>query len=250
MSNNDNWTPEWSDVKIALGLLSRIPVGNQSEKLKSRGPNQLWAFPVVGVLLGILACCIAELGIFLNLNNLAIGFLIVASTAITTGAMHFDGLADTLDGIWGGWSISQRLAIMKDSHIGVYGVVGLIVSVGLQAALYGQIIKESVWPIIGIMAISRAVMVPMLAFLKNPRSEGLSSDVGQPKLQTVFLAMTLGIIASISSGAWIALGGAILAACTVGAIARNKIGGQTGDILGATQQTAEVFALICVATFI
>ena len=140
MSNNDNWTPEWSDVKIALGLLSRIPVGNQSEKLKSRGPNQLWAFPVVGVLLGILACCIAQLGIFLNLNNLAIGFLIVASSAITTGAMHFDGLADTLDGIWGGWSISQRLAIMKDSHIGVYGVVGLIVSVGLQAALYLSLI--------------------------------------------------------------------------------------------------------------
>ena len=94
---------------------------------------------------------------------------------------------------------------MKDSHIGVYGVVGLIVSVGLQAALYGQIIQESVWPIIGIMAISRAVMVPMMALLKNPRSAGLSSDVGQPKLQTVFLAMTLGIIASTSSGAWIAI---------------------------------------------
>jgi adenosylcobinamide-GDP ribazoletransferase len=161
--------------------------------------------------------------------------------------MHYDGLADTLDGLWGGWTPSQRLEIMKDSHIGVYGVIGLVISVGLQATLYGQIIQQSIWPIIGIMTISRAVMVPVMGFLKNPQTSGLSSQVGQPKIQTIFMAMALGIIVSLLTESWAAIGGAILAAFMIAKIAKSKIGGQTGDILGATQQLAEVSALVCVA---
>lgn len=247
MSNHDNWIPEWTDLKIAISLLSRIPVRNENEQLQARSPNQAWAFPIVGILVGFFSCCLAWIGLLLELNNFAVGFLIVTGAALVTGAMHYDGLADTLDGLWGGWTPSQRLKIMKDSHIGVYGVIGLVISVGLQAALYGQIIQQSIWPIIGIMTISRAVMVPVMGFLENPRTSGLSSQVGQPKIQTIFMAMALGIIVSLLTEAWAAIGGAILAAFTIAKIAKSKIGGQTGDILGATQQLAEVSALVCVA---
>ena len=250
MSNHDNWIPEWSDLKIAISLLSRIPLGNETQHLTSRGPNHLWAFPIVEILIGIICCCLGWIGLLLQLNNFATGFLIVMAAAITTGAMHYDGLADTLDGLWGGWSAPQRLEIMKDSHIGVYGVIGLVISTGLQAALYGQIIQQSIWPIIGIMTISRAVMVPVMGFLENSRSSGLSSEVGKPKLQTIILAMTLGITIAFLSGAWAAIGGSILAAWAVSKIAKNKIGGQTGDILGATQQLSEVSALICVTALL
>ena len=250
MSNHDNWIPEWSDLKIAISLLSRIPLHNEAQHLISRGPNHLWAFPIVGTLIGFICCCLGYIGLLLQLNNLAVGFLIVMGAVITTGAMHYDGLADTLDGLWGGWSADQRLDIMKDSHIGVYGVIGLVLSAGLQAALYGQIIQQSIWPIIGIMTISRAVMVPVMGFLENSRSSGLSSQVGKPKLQTIILAMTLGITIALLTDAWAAIGGAILATWTIGKIAKNKIGGQTGDILGATQQLSEVSALICVAAFL
>ena len=250
MSNHDNWIPEWSDLKIAISLLSRIPLHNEAQHLISRGPNHLWAFPIVGTVIGFICCCLGYIGLLLQLNNLAVGFLIVMGAAITTGAMHYDGLADTLDGLWGGWSADQRLDIMKDSHIGVYGVIGLVISAGLQAALYGQIIQQSIWPIIGIMTISRAVMVPVMGFLENSRSSGLSSQVGKPKLQTIILAMTLGITIALLTDAWAAIGGAILAAWTIGKIAKNKIGGQTGDILGATQQLSEVSALICVAALL
>lgn len=250
MSNHDNWIPEWSDLKIAISLLSRIPLRNETQHLISRGPNHLWAFPIVGILIGFICCCLGWIGLLLQLNSFAIGFLIVTAAAITTGAMHYDGLADTLDGLWGGWSAPQRLEIMKDSHIGVYGVIGLVISTGLQAALYGQIIQQSIWPIIGIMTISRAVMVPVMGFLENSRSSGLSSQVGKPKLQTIILAMTLGITIALLTGAWAAIGGAILAACAIGKIAKNKIGGQTGDILGATQQLSEVAALICIAALL
>ena len=216
MSNHDNWIPEWSDLKIAISLLSRIPLRNETQHLISRGPNHLWAFPIVGILIGFICCCLGWIGLLL----------------------------------WGGWSAPQRLEIMKDSHIGVYGVIGLVISTGLQAALYGQIIQQSIWPIIGIMTISRAVMVPVMGFLENSRSSGLSSQVGRPKLQTITLAMTLGITIALLTGAWAAIGGAILAAWAVGKIAKNKIGGQTGDILGATQQLSEVTALICIAALL
>jgi adenosylcobinamide-GDP ribazoletransferase len=250
MSNHDNWVPEWSDLKIAISLLSRIPLHNDTQHLLSRGPNHLWAFPIVGILIGFICCFLVWISVLLQLDNFAIGFLIVTAAAITTGAMHYDGLADTLDGLWGGWSAPQRLEIMKDSHIGVYGVLGLVISAGLQAALYGQIIQQSIWPIIGIMTISRAVMVPVMGFLENSRSSGLSSQVGKPKLQTIILAMTLGVTIALLTGAWAAIAGAVLAACAVGKIAKNKIGGQTGDILGATQQLSEVSALICVAALL
>jgi adenosylcobinamide-GDP ribazoletransferase len=93
-------------------------------------------------------------------------------------------------------------------------------------------------------------MVPVMGVLENSRSSGLSSQVGKPKLQTIILAMTLGITIALLTGAWAAIGGAILAAWAVGKIAKNKIGGQTGDILGATQQLSEVSALICVTALL
>jgi adenosylcobinamide-GDP ribazoletransferase len=186
----------------------------------------------------------------LGLPSLAIGLLVVGTTAWVTGAMHYDGLADSLDGLWGGWSPKQRLDIMKDSHIGVYGVVGLTCILGLQATLYGQLAAQSLWPILGVMALSRAMMVPLMTALPNARGTGLSASVGRPAPQTASLALALGAAVAALSGAWPALIGAPLGAWAVAAIAKRKIGGQTGDILGACQQCAETCALICLVAFL
>ena len=163
--------------------------------------------------------------------------------------MHYDGLADSLDGLWGGWSQKQRLDIMKDSHIGVYGVVGLTCILGLQAALYGQLAAQSLWPILGVMALSRAMMVPLMT-APNARGTGLSASVGRPAPQTAILAVALGGAIAALSGALPALIGAPLGALAVAIIAKRKIGGQTGDILGACQQCAETCALICLVAFL
>ena len=192
----------------------------------------------------------AWIGLALDLNTLAVGMLIVGSVAFVSGAMHQDGLADTLDGVWGGWSRMQRLKIMKDSHIGTYGVLGLVTMVSLQATLYGQLIQQTILPIIGIMAMSRAVMVPVMAILPNARGSGLSSHVGRPKIGTAWLAMGLGAILAIVTGAWAAILGASIAAIIVALIANQKIEGQTGDILGATQQLAELTSLFFVVALL
>ena len=246
MSNNDTWRPQWADIPAAIGLLSRIPVRVDEAWAKERGPQQCWAFGLVGLVLGLVSSICAWIGLALDLNPLAVGILIVASVTFVSGAMHQDGLADTLDGFWGGWTRMQRLEIMKDSHIGAYGVLGLVIVVGLQAALYGQLIQKTILPIIGIMVMSRAVMVPVMAILPNARGSGLSSQIGRPKIVTAWLAMGLGSILAIVTGAWAAILGASIAAIIVALIANQKIKGQTGDILGATQQTAELTSLLFV----
>ena len=250
MSNSDTWFPKWDDIPAAIGLLSRLPVRVDTQQAQARGAHPSWAYGLAGALLGALAALAAWAGLVLGLPSLAIGLLVVGTTAWVTGAMHYDGLADSLDGLWGGWSPKQRLDIMKDSHIGVYGVVGLTCILGLQATLYGQLAAQSLWPILGVMALSRAMMVPLMTALPNARGKGLSASVGRPAPQTAILAVALGGAIAALSGAWPALIGAPLGALAVAIIAKRKIGGQTGDILGACQQCAETCALICLVAFL
>ena len=246
MSNSDTWQPQWADILASIGLLSRLPVRIDANWVETRGANQCWAYALAGVLVGAITILVASLSMMLHLPDLAIGFIIVATTAYVTGAIHYDGLADSLDGLWGGWTQAQRLDIMKDSHIGVYGVIGVVCLVGLQATLYGHIVTETIWPVLGVMAMSRAVMVPVMTWLKNAKTSGLSAQVGRPSVATAILALIVGTCVALLSGAWPAIFGSIIAALAVGKIAKHKIGGQTGDILGAIQQLAEVCSLIFV----
>lgn len=250
MSNRDTWQPEVNDIPAALGLLTRIPVQVDSAWAADRGPAQAWAYPLAGVALGIIAVigawCLGGLG----LSPLAIGIMVVGFTAFITGAMHEDGLADTCDGLWGGWTAAQRLEIMKDSRVGVYGVVGLVTILGIKAVLYGQILETSIWPILGVMAASRAAMVPVMAYLPHARTNGLSHQVGQPSQQTAWLALAIGGLALLITGGWFAIVLVPLVAWGVAVVARSKINGQTGDILGATQQLSEVAALIGVVIWL
>jgi len=182
MFNSDTWFPKWGDIPAAIGLLSRLPLRVDTQQALARGAHPSWAFGLAGAVIGALAALVAWMGLMLGLPSLAIGLLVVGTTAWVTGAIHHDGLADSFDGLWGGWNPKQRLEIMKDSHIGVYGVVGLICALGLQAALYGQLATQNLWPILGVMALSRAMMVPLMTALPNARGKGLSArSVDQPR---------------------------------------------------------------------
>ncbi|MCL4143386.1 UNVERIFIED_CONTAM: hypothetical protein GTU68_038383, partial [Idotea baltica] len=166
--------------------------------------------------------------------------LTLATLIITTGAMHEDGLADSADGLWGGWTPARRLEIMKDSNIGAYGVIALILSLGLRwQALTLLIVVDALAPALIVTAVvSRAAMVPVMTYLPNARTTGLSHTVGKPTSKTALIACGLAaIIALIFLGfgaLWLYFA-AVLTTVTCAAIARAKIKGQTGDILGATQ---------------
>jgi len=174
---------------------------------------------------------------------------VIATLVIITGAMHEDGLADSADGLWGGWEKDRRLEIMKDSRIGAYGVLALVLSLGLRwVALAAVTEAGALWPVvIGTAALSRAAMVGVMHALPNARTDGLSRSVGRPPRAAALVASGIGgavwLLLSASGGPLFA---AIIAAAACGLIAKAKIGGQTGDTLGATQQITEIVVLLAV----
>jgi len=244
-----------ADIPAALGLLSRLPVRIDFDAAQSRDPKAAWAYPVAGGLLALIAASLAQIALFAGLPNPIVAALALACMAITTGAMHEDGLADSADGLWGGWDKAQRLDIMKDSHIGTYGVIALILSLLLRwQALTVIIDAGALWPaLIATAMISRAVMVPVMSMLPHARNAGLSHRVGQPPQSAALAAIAVATLATLMLLHGASLAVLVIAAFTAIAcarIAQAKIGGQTGDILGATQQITDIAALTTLAALL
>ncbi|MBT8154213.1 adenosylcobinamide-GDP ribazoletransferase [Epibacterium ulvae] len=237
------------DIALSLLLLTRLPVPKVPDSDLDRQAQSAWAFPVVGLIIGGFATLT-----ILILQHLGQPDVVCAGLALTlciffTGAMHEDGLADTVDGFWGGYTKERRLEIMKDSHIGTYGVLALILSLGLRWMTLATLIATiGAWVMIPIAALSRAAMPVLMISLPNARDHGLSHHVGTPSRRPA--ALGLGIAMSV---AWTTLGvGAALVCVVVGALGlfglyhliKCKIGGRTGDTLGAAQQLAEILCLL------
>ena len=239
------------DIRAALGLLTRLPL-RLSEVDLARGAAAAWAYPLAGLVVGILAALVALGAGWLGLTPAISAGLALASMVIVTGALHEDGLADSADGLWGGWDPVRRLEIMKDSHIGSYGVIALILSLGVRwlalASLAGQSGPGSLITALVLGAtLSRAPMVVVMSALPHARRGGLSVRVGRPHRASAALAVAVacavGLVFLGLALAWVIV---VLTVTTfaIVLIAKAKINGQTGDILGATQQISEV-AILC-----
>lgn len=239
----------WGDIPAALGLLTRLPVRVDTAAAMERGARAAWAWPLAGLAVALIAGLAGVLALRLGLTPALAAGLALAVQIIVTGAMHEDGLADSADGLWGGWDKIGRLEIMRDSRIGTYGVLALILSIGLRwAALQMLISFGLLWPAVIVSAmVSRLPMVALMHSLPPARPGGLGHSVGTPPRKTVVLAtgLALGVTLLLVGP------GALAVALTVGAvslgwanIAMAKIGGQTGDILGASQQLAEITVLL------
>ena len=237
------------DFGAALGLLTRLPIRVDGTWAAARGARAAWAWPLVGLTLALMAGLAGTIANALGLPPTLTAALILALTITLTGAMHEDGLADSFDGLWGGWDRARRLAIMKDSHIGTYGVIGLCLTLLIRwQALVWLLREDLLWAgLIGTAMLSRAAMVGVMWALPAARATGLGHGVGRPQGQTTALALSIAtltvfLLPGLPAFAMLLVGTGV----TLGwaAIARAKIGGQTGDILGATQQLTEVALLL------
>jgi adenosylcobinamide-GDP ribazoletransferase len=246
--------PRWrdiaepADIARALGLLTRLPVPVDGPAAMARGARAAWAWPLAGAILALIAGGVGATALWWGVTAPIAAGLILATQIILTGALHEDGLADSADGLWGGHTRDRRLEIMKDSRIGTFGVLALILSVGLRwVALSALIIGGIPWAaLIGVAMLSRWPMVALMAALPPARPGGLSAAVGRPPAPTVWLAGALAILGLILLG-WSALPVALAVlglTALIAAVAQSRIGGQTGDILGASQQVTETAALI------
>jgi adenosylcobinamide-GDP ribazoletransferase len=232
------------DLLSALALLTRLPLPNH----RGTGAASAWAWPLVGAVLGALAAGVASLGMWLGLTPSVVAVAVLAVLVMLTGGLHEDGLSDTADGLFGGWTRERRLEIMKDSRVGSYGVLALVlVTLARWSALVALLVHGGhCAALVAAGAVSRAPMALIMALLPNARGEGLSHATGRPSLTAAWIGIGLaGAIAGLLLG-WSALaivGAALGAGVLVSIVALRRIGGQTGDILGASQQLAEVACL-------
>lgn len=235
------------DFPLALALLTRLPVHVSGF---DRTAQAAWAFPLVGLVIGGVAgftgLMANSLGLPSPINALISLFVLV----FLTGAIHEDGVADSADGLWGGWDAARRLEIMKDSHIGSYGVLALLFSFAARwAALWllfdlGQGVGFAA--ILSGAVASRAMMPALMAALPNARASGLSHSTGRPSATTAAVGICIALLLSVLLLGWVGLWAVIcggLAAIAIAFLASKKIGGQTGDILGAAQQLSEIAVL-------
>ena len=238
-----------SDIASALTFLTRLPL--KVETSCEGFACQSWAWPFVGALVGAVAGGVAWLLAFMSVPFGVAAFLALLLLVLLTGSLHEDGLADTADGLWGGSNAADRLAIMKDSRIGVFGAVALCMSLfgrwlGLEAIGPTDVLPA----LIAACAVSRTAMLVAMYMLPAAKKDGLGYAAGSPDFRVVAVGTGLATLIAVSTVGWMAvplLAISGLAAVPVCWLAHRKVGGHTGDILGATQQCSELAALMFLA---
>ncbi|MFU8883032.1 MAG: adenosylcobinamide-GDP ribazoletransferase [Rhodobacterales bacterium] len=247
MEHSDISLTRWRDISAGFALLTRLPL-RASDAALARGARAAWGWPLIGAVLGALAGVAAVILLGLGLPAPLAAGVCLAMLALMTGALHEDGLADTADGFWGGWEAARRLEIMKDSHIGSYGVIALILSLGLRWMALALLFDAGLAlpALIAAGALSRAVMPALMHALPAARPGGLSRSVGHVPFDTAVLAVALAVVLGLLGLGLVALPLAVMAGLAglgMGWLAQAKIGGQTGDVLGAAQQVSEIVVL-------
>ncbi len=243
----------WADVKVALALLTRLPMGPRGGAEAPDIARAGRVMPLVGALIGLVGAAAFWLSSGLGLPPLVSGLVAVAATILFTGAFHEDGLADTADGLGAAAEGARRLEIMRDSRTGAYGALALILSVGLRAAALAAIAAPGAVAValISAHALARALPPAVMAWAPLARSDGLAAGAGRPEPAQAWFALGLGALIALLlldfGTAVAAMAVAGLAAGALVLLARARIGGYTGDVLGAIEQVGEVAVLLAAA---
>lgn len=215
-----------------------------------------WATPLAGAIIGGVGAGVVLIAMILRLPNLVAAACAVGALVLATGALHEDGLADVADGFGGGATREQKLSIMRDSRLGAYGALALCLSVLLRVVALGAALDRGTFyaasAIIAAAALSRAVGLIPLVKLLPARSDGAGSSAATPSPSAMRSALYIGgAIALLPALAGATISQTVVAemaaaACALGVskLAERQIGGYTGDVLGATQQVAEIAVLV------
>jgi adenosylcobinamide-GDP ribazoletransferase len=250
----DDWA-SWlgertGEVSTSILFLTRLPLHRIPPIGGIAVAQSVWAFPLVGVIVGLVSALLYALAHTLGLPPWPAAALAVAATLAATGCLHEDGLADTADGFGGGDTTDRKLEIMRDSGIGTYGVCALALSLLLRVGALASIAEPGAVAaaLIAAHSAARATMPVMMFFVAPARRDGLSFAAGQPSavrvviatvLAAFILAISLGPASMIVSVLALAIVIVIMAGLSVG-----QIGGQTGDVIGAFEQVSEMVILL------
>ncbi|WGD30555.1 adenosylcobinamide-GDP ribazoletransferase [Ancylobacter sp. WKF20] len=251
-------------LPAALRFLSRLPVPRLPFEPAQDGPPDLDrlapAFPLAGALIGLTGALTALTFALIGLPSLVVATLTVMVLVIVAGGLHEDGLADVADGL-GGMTVARRLEIMRDSRLGSFGVLALILAVTLRVvtlqALMDIDILATAAALLAAGAVGRLAPVLMLAALPPARPEGLGHGAGRPSAPARWKAGGLALVIAALTvipgfGAGALAGGLVLGFLGFSALARlarAQFGGQTGDVAGAAALLVEIAFLLGLLIF-
>lgn len=235
----------------ALRFLTILPVpgswGTAEEDLARSVP---W-FPVVGLLLGAAAAVIAWALALVAPPTVAAAAIVIVLLSFS-GCLHLDGLSDTADGLLSSRSRERILEIMKDSHVGAMGVVAIFCVLLLKFASLASLPAKAFWPAVLLMPLSgRCALVLHMAILPYARPEGLGMVFYRRRPRWAAVGATV-VLAATAFAVFGSLGLAIWAACVAVTLAFSvyvyrKIGGATGDTLGAVCEIIEIVPALTLA---
>ncbi|WP_409523860.1 adenosylcobinamide-GDP ribazoletransferase [Nitrincola sp. MINF-07-Sa-05] len=240
---------EWQAFWLALGFLTRIPMLVRIDYSQSLMNQSSVYFPLVGLLLGA-----TYTGLYLLLSqlwSLPVCLLLVLIFHLwITGAFHEDGLADSIDALGGGYTVEKRLSIMKDSRIGTYGSVALILALGLKLALWlsidGLLIAFLIVP-----AIARFTPLLLMHFMRyvtdpdSSRSKPVAESFSGSRLLLAGLFCLL--LSLLTQTLFWSLLAVAATALIWGFYLQRQLGGYTGDTLGASVILTELVLLLLLA---
>jgi adenosylcobinamide-GDP ribazoletransferase len=232
----------------AATLLTRIPLGRRVHVDGVDVARSLAWLPLVGTVLGGGIALAARL-LEGRLDDGPAAVLIVAVWAIATGAIHLDGLADSADALGGG-DRERRLAIMRDSQIGSFGALALVLVVVLKIALVAAVLARGhhLW-LIAIPACGRVAASGLSAVLPYARDEGTGAALVSAgrRRERLAVALATALVVALACArlrGLLAVAAAVVVAVAVGRLALRRVGGVTGDILGAAIELGECAALV------
>ena len=243
-------------IVAAVRLLTRVPVPSRIATTRADMRRSLRYLPLVGAMIGVLAfLMMAIFGGALLPWSVSI-FVLIAITILLTGALHEDGLADTADGIGGGHTRERALEIMRDSRIGTYGVLALVLVIGMKAATLVALADVATgFLILSAYTVSRASIVVAMWRVRPARADGLGAVFSDgPGFGSVLVALATSAVPLIYLAnvlgwqtAVAALGGAGIGHVAARLFYQPKLGGYTGDTLGAVQQVTELAMYLAAA---
>jgi adenosylcobinamide-GDP ribazoletransferase len=245
----------WDEFRLAAAFLTRLPLGPRTLGDDTPLAQAGWAFPLVGVVVGLLGGLAYAVAAWLNIPVLPSALIAVGATILVTGGIHEDGLADTADGFAGGADREEKLAIMRDSRIGSFGVLALIFSIGLRSAALAAIGDGGrvAAALAASHAVGRGFLPLVLRALEPAREDGLGVKAGRPEPTVAWLSagfvVLIALIALDFTPGLVAVAAAAVVMVLRAGVAQRQIGGYTGDVLGALEQGGEVVVLLVAAAW-
>ncbi len=237
----------------AMRTLTRLPVSGRGVTDES---DSFFSFPVAGALIGGIVAVLAWLTGGLAGWPAGAGAIGVLASAWITGGLHMDGLGDSVDALYGGQTSQRRLEIMKDVHMGAFGVIAITLDVIIKFAAISRLAEQRAWLWIAIpFILSRTNLVMLARLLPYARKDGGKAGAIVQNARTAHLVMALGVaallcclLAGLYGLAALALSSLIVLPLALWM--KRTFGGVTGDLLGMANEIVECSLLFAAALLV